>query len=292
VIAQQGDTYLFEGIVQELELRANNLLNSSIPAKKFNASLTGQLSNMFGFTTGLHTLVHQFVNAVDLDFSTPLVLALKHQRNNLVRYLLSHEKICLKQSSQVFGTAIHVCLANQNFKSALKILQKLLQHQNFVAELDLNKMDDDGNTLFHLLFKYFSSDVHLANQIGSILLNQGALINLRNKQLQTPLSTACFYSQGEAVRFALKHTSKFDFNERAGRTQQTILHQAVSQNNFNLISLLLNSDLDLDLNAQDTEGRVPLDLCNSISSVYKMLRKQWRMKRTKVINKYKPAPKP
>lgn len=39
---------------------------------------------------------YQFLNSVDRDFSTPIVLALKNKRINIVRMLLDYPKTCLK----------------------------------------------------------------------------------------------------------------------------------------------------------------------------------------------------
>jgi ankyrin repeat protein len=65
-------------------------------------------------------------------------------------------------------------------------------------------------------------------------------------------------------------------NEGEGRLSFTPLHHAVFQNNFNAIALLLKSEEQIDLNKEDCEGRKALDLCFSISSVFKTIRKKWR----------------
>jgi hypothetical protein len=64
----------------------------------------------------------------------------------------------------------------------------------------------------------------------------------------------------------------FDFEERAGKLMFTPLHYAVYQNNFPLLMMILQSDEVVDHNVEDNEGRRAIDLCNSISSIFKTLR--------------------
>lgn len=60
------------------------------------------------------------------------------------------------------------------------------------------------------------------------------------------------------------------------------MHVAVYQNNFELIQMLLESEEPFDLEIKDVEGRSAIDLCYSISAVFKTLRialTKQRMKR-------------
>ena len=52
------------------------------------------------------------LSVVDHDFSTPVILALRNQRNGVVRVLLEQERVCLRQQSTKYGTALHIALAN------------------------------------------------------------------------------------------------------------------------------------------------------------------------------------
>jgi hypothetical protein len=68
----------------------------------------------------------------------------------------------------------------------------------------------------------------------------------------------------------------FDFNENGGPHKFTPLHYAVVSNNFALISLLLESEEEIDMEIQDLEGRIPIDLCFTISAIYKTLKRALR----------------
>ena len=87
----------------------------------------------------------------------------------------------------------------------------------------------------------------------------------------------------EAVRFALSYNLKirknnlgyevFDFNEKGGQYDFTPIHFAVYQNNFQLMCMLLESQESINMELKDKEGRMPLDLCLTISAIYKTLRR-------------------
>ena len=83
------------------------------------------------------------------------------------------------------------------------------------------------------------------------------------------------------MAFALSHNKKyrnsksrqiFDFNATGGKLGFSALHYAVYQNNFALLNKLLQSEEPIDHKIEDAEGRRAIDLCNSISAVFKTLR--------------------
>jgi hypothetical protein len=68
---------------------------------------------------------------VDRDFTSPLILALKNKRMAIVRDLLDQPRACLKQSSMKYGTALHVALSLDDFKTANRILRILKSVKDF-----------------------------------------------------------------------------------------------------------------------------------------------------------------
>ena len=68
---------------------------------------------------------------MDIDFSTPIIYALKHNKIQIAKILLKNDKTCLKQSSMKYGTALHVALSNKHFKNALRILRILKKSNEF-----------------------------------------------------------------------------------------------------------------------------------------------------------------
>ena len=76
---------------------------------------------------------YQFLNSVDRDFTTPLILALKNKRMAIVKDLLEQPRTCLRQASMKYGTALHVALSHDDFKVGYKILRMLKGVKDFQA---------------------------------------------------------------------------------------------------------------------------------------------------------------
>lgn len=118
----------------------------------------------------------------------------------MVRLLLDNDKICLRQASLRFGTPIHVALSNQDFKSAMRILN--MTHRITVSSSsspedaiahELDKPDEDGNTAMHVLMQYFGADAEKAQKIATRMLKHGASLTVENRQGMTPLHLAFFF---------------------------------------------------------------------------------------------------
>lgn len=77
----------------------------------------------------------------------------------------------------------------------------------------------------------------------------------------------------------------FDFNEQGGKLEFTALHYAVKQNNFDLLINLLKSKEPLDHQIEDANGRIPIELCNSISAIFKTLRRELVKQRLRLVRK-------
>ena len=164
-----------------------------------------------------------------------------------------------------------------------------------VKDFNLNKLDEEGNTSLHLLMRNFNTDPELARKLAINLIKKGATLQFQNKNQLTPLHQALYYGQNEAIKFALNHNYQlrrsknhdkyalFDFKEQAGKLHFTPLHYAVYQSNFPLLIMLLRSEEDIDHEIEDGEGRKPIDLCNSISSIFKTLRTELKNQRARFL---------
>ena len=286
LIASFGQQYLLKDVLKQIDLYHHNCLNK-------DAQHAPEMSS-FKALKILQTQ-HQFLNSIDRDFSTPLILALKNKRMGIVRALMEHPKTCLKQASMKYGTPLHVAVANQEFKTAINIMKLQKQQKDFNFAQEINKLDEEGNTTMHFIMKNFNSDPESSSKIARSLIKKGINLKYKNKIQMTPLHVALYYAQNEGIKFALKHNymlrrsknennyQMFDFQEQAGKMQLSPLHYAVYQSNFNLLSLLLNSEEDIDHEAEDLNGRRPIDLCKSISSIFKTLRSQLRSKKAALV---------
>ena len=114
-------------------------------------------------------------------------MALKNKKIALVRTLLEQPKTCIKQYSMKYGSAIHVAIANHEFKFALRILRMFKNVKDFNPAQDLNRLDEDGNSPLHILFRNFNADPELNRKIAISLIKKGARVNILNQSLLTPL---------------------------------------------------------------------------------------------------------
>ena len=185
-----------------------------------------------------------------------------------------------------YGTPLHAALVSEEYKIAYKILRLQKRIPDFDFKAEFAKVDEDGNTCLHIIMKYFGSNVEMSSKLARSLMKRNIDITARNKHQMTPLHMAFYNGQNEAVKFAIHHNymlrrSKneakyplFDFNEQCGRINLTPLHYAVYQNNFNLLFILIRSEEQFDHEAEDSLGRKAIDLCKSISSIFKTLRRE------------------
>ena len=155
---------------------------------------------------------------------------------------MGHPKTCLTQQSMKYGTALHVGLHNHDFRLAYRIAKCMTKVKDFCPQKEFNRVDSDGNAPLHLVMRYFNQDVYYAKKMCLFLLQNGANINLRNKNDLTPLNQALYYVQNTATSFALEYNELmrggaipgqhagfpfFDFNERGSKLLFTPLHYSV-----------------------------------------------------------------
>ena len=121
-----------------------------------------------------------------------------------MKLLLSCDKLSLEQFSKKYGTPLHVALGNKDFKNAVKILKmlKATKSNGF-----LTRLDEDENTVLHVVMKNFNTDIASCRKIATSLLSLGASLKEKNKMQMPPLSQALFNNQNEAVRFALSYNA-------------------------------------------------------------------------------------
>jgi ankyrin repeat protein len=95
-----------------------------------------------------------------------------------------------------------------------------------------------------LLFQIFNSNIYLSTNIATLLLKNRVAPNSLNQGGWSPLSIAVLHNQYEAVKFAAnwnkRHRSQFDFSQKVGDLNFSLLHLATIKGYTNLIYLLHN----------------------------------------------------
>jgi ankyrin repeat protein len=165
----QGHHYLLKDMLRQIDIHQENTSHKRQSLGGFDPQFK-QLNTKY-----------QFLNCIDRDFSTPLILALKNKRTLIINELLEQAKICLRQSSMKYGSPLHVSLSNEEFKISIRLLRLMKSMSDIDYSQDLNKIDEDGNTPMHILMKVFNVDPPMAKKIGVSLIKKGASLKYRNK---------------------------------------------------------------------------------------------------------------
>ena len=58
-----------------------------------------------------------------MDFSTPIIYALKNGKMPIVKILLKNEKTCLRQASMKYGLPLHIALQNKDFPDTILLFE-------------------------------------------------------------------------------------------------------------------------------------------------------------------------
>jgi ankyrin repeat protein len=174
-------------------------------------------------------------------------------------------------------------------------LKKLKAQKDIDHKQEMNKVDEEKNTSMHMIMRHFNVDPDSASKVAVALIKRGSNLKATNVHKLTPLHVALYYGQNEAIQFAFQHNSQirkskqtekyalFDFCEQSGKLLFSPLHYAVYQNNFPLLTMILKSEEIIDHELVDIEGRKAIDLCNSISSIFKTLRTELRKQKSKFV---------
>lgn len=79
-----------------------------------------------------------------------------------------------------YGSALHVAIANHEFKFALKIQRMFKSLKDFNPAQDINRLDEDGNSPMHILFRNFNTDPELCGKLAISLIKKGANLQILN----------------------------------------------------------------------------------------------------------------
>ena len=57
-----------------------------------------------------------------------------------------------------FGLALHISIQNRDYYNSFKIINKMKQNNKINLKQDLMKVDDEGDTLMHVVMRNFNFD--------------------------------------------------------------------------------------------------------------------------------------
>ena len=170
------------------------------------------------------------VNSRDKDHETPLLLAVRYESPDLVRFLLKH--------------GADPNLENKDGKTPLHRL--------------LGPRNRDDYPLFTPANHYPADYVHV---VAQSLLERGADVNARDKCHKTPLLLAVPYESPDLVCFLLEHGAKPNMEDSEGNTPlHTLLLERDNDSKNDVLILRLLLKHGADAGARNKEHATPLDL--------------------------------
>ena len=220
------------------------------------------------------------INSKDQNGKTPLHLAMQQGRREIYEFLL--EKINIKKLD----------MENDSYS----ILFRVIRMKNFTLlvklhnlGISLDKIDEKGNNVFHILFSVFiNNNYDQCAQIGNYLIEQGLdNYNNKNKDGWAPIHIAAKHANFvclEWIGFINKILEKknkklIDVNIK-GKKNWTALHLVISSYKYSECIKLLN--LGSNVFAKNSDGRSPRYITNNF-----FLSKMLYIKENEInINKY------
>ena len=201
------------------------------------------------------------INSKDQNGKTPLYLSMQPGRREIYELLL--EKINIKK------------LESEN--DSYSILFRVIRMKNFSLlvklhnlGISLDKIDEKGNNVFHILFSVFiNNNYDQCAQIGNYLIEQGLdNYNNKNKDGWAPIHIAAKHANFvclEWIGFINKILEKkkkklIDVNIK-GKKNWTALHLVVSSYKYTECIQLLN--LGSNVFAKNSDGRSPRYITNN-----------------------------
>ncbi|XP_051878576.1 transient receptor potential cation channel subfamily A member 1-like [Pristis pectinata] len=181
--------------------------------------------------------------------NTPLMLACSKDNAEGLSILLKHGALLCKQN-RLGRLPIHEAA----FSGANKTLEIIIQkgeEQGYSRDKHTNCLDKGLHTPLHLAL--------LGGKIETIkiCIDNGAKIDLPEKDKSTALHFACLQGAFEAVKFMLsKYKGKKDILHILDGINQTPLHKAATYDSSELVEYLIEQGSDMNLT--DSESRTPL----------------------------------
>ncbi|CAL4076212.1 unnamed protein product, partial [Meganyctiphanes norvegica] len=190
-----------------------------------------------------------YVNALDIEHRTPLLLAAAHRGWRSVEALLSKgADPCIRDIKA--KNILHIVIVNGGSIAELLSLKKYQYGLDCMSEL-LNEQDSIG-----------CSPMHYASRSGQIraiasLLQFGASVRTKNNHNESPLHFAAKYGRYNTVRQLLESVNGFLILNEMDGEGKTALHISCEEGHTRVVSLLLSKGAVL---IRDHEGCTPLHL--------------------------------
>jgi ankyrin repeat protein len=187
------------------------------------------------------------IDIIDEEYRSILHIPIKFKYEKMCKFLLANDKeqigisiVDLRDKNK--NVALHYCMIYNNFE-ALKIL---LEHGS-----NLNAQDNQGYNILHLgIYLFQKKNIDMIKQI----LMYNIEIDAKCGTGETALHIACNLQLYEVVKILITHGAKVDIQDNDH--EFTALHYSINLNNHDITKLLLEKGADP--NIQDLSGNSSL----------------------------------
>jgi len=217
-------------------------------------------NNYFGIIKSFIKDNPDIINSKDQNGKTPIYLAMHQGRREIYDFLLEKMNIKKFESENNSHNLLFRAIRMRNFPLLVKL-------HNLGFSLD--KVDEKGNNVFHILFSVFINNYDQCAQIGNYFIEQGLdNYNNKNKDGWAPIHIAAKHANfvcldwiGFINKILLKKNKNIiDINIK-GKKNWTALHLVISSYKYSECVKLLN--LGGNVFDKNSDGRTPRYITNN-----------------------------
>ena len=191
------------------------------------AALRGDI----GVARGLLVIDTLDPNQIDRDGFTPLGLAVKENKLDVVRVLIERApRVSLSIGAGCYSSPLHLSVSRLYLESSVELV---------LAGADVNARDGEGNTPFHCLMNAYPKEPELATKLLRSLIFEckgTAQLNARNKAGWAPIHIVARHGEAELMKTLVElnkfvkeeeRSEPFDLNAGGGLMSYTPLHLSI-----------------------------------------------------------------
>ena len=219
----------------------------------------------------------------------PLYFALYQGKRDIYEFLLGKVNFKKIEAEKYSQSLLFRAIKMRNYPLVVKLNN---------SGISLNKTDEKGNNVFHILFSVFVSNHEQCAQIGNYFIEQGLdNYNNKNKDGWAPIHIAakhgnyvCLEWIGFINKILSKKNKKIIDVNITGKKNWTALHLVVSSYKYSECMKLLN--LGSNVFSQNSDGRKPRYITNNFFLTKMLYMKEYEIYLDRYImksnnNKYK-----
>ncbi|MEG4804154.1 ankyrin repeat domain-containing protein [Microcoleus sp. ARI1-B5] len=198
--------------------------------------------------TPLHTARSKAIAQILLSAGAKINIKEENARNGGTTLLHNAVKIGFKELvQQLIKDGANVAILDSEKRTPLHYATT--KEVAALLMLDINAMDQSGNTPLHLAVDRGSQD------IAELLIANGARVNVRNENGQTPLYRAIAIGHNEIAALLINNGTDVNNIDGSGTTP---LHKAAHYGTVKILKLLIAKGAEI--NIQDNQRKTPLDI--------------------------------